>query len=104
MWNRGCFCNQLFERAGGGRRAGVPGGQDDLERANTDYRHTDGLTDAVNLTGELFGKERLEATLDGASARSPEEIVDHVWAEIGAYSAGAPAADDMTCLVLLRRR
>ena len=23
---------------GGGRRAGVPGGQDDLERANTDYR------------------------------------------------------------------
>ena len=28
----------LFERAGGGRRAGVPGGQDDLERANTDYR------------------------------------------------------------------
>ena len=29
---------RLFERAGGGRRAGVPGGQDDLERANTDYR------------------------------------------------------------------
>ena len=32
--------NELFERAGGGRRAGVPGGQDDLERANTDYRLT----------------------------------------------------------------
>ena len=29
---------ELFKRAGGGRRAGVPGGQDDLERANTDYR------------------------------------------------------------------
>ena len=68
------------------------------------FLYTDGLTDAVNLTGELFGKERLESTLDGASARSPEEIVDHVWSEIGAYSAGAPAADDMTCLVLLRRR
>ena len=68
------------------------------------FLYTDGLTDAVNLTGELFGKERLEATLDGASARSPEEIVDHVWSEIGAYSAGAPAADDMTCLVLRRRR
>ena len=68
------------------------------------FLYTDGLTDAVNLTGELFGKERLEATLDGASARSPEEIVDHVWSEIGAYSAGAAAADDMTCLVLRRRR
>jgi serine phosphatase RsbU (regulator of sigma subunit) len=58
----------------------------------------------VNLTGELFGKERLEATLDGASARSPEQIVDHVWSEILGYSAGASAADDMTCLVLRRRR
>ena len=55
------------------------------------------------MSGELFGKERLEETLDGASARSPEEIVGHVWREIEAYSAGAPAADDMTCLVLRRR-
>ena len=68
------------------------------------FLYTDGLTDAVNLSGELFGKERLEGTLDGASARSPEQIVDHVWREIGAYSAGAPAADDMTCLVLRRGR
>ena len=30
--------------AGGGRRAGVPGGQDDLERANTDYRPLDAAT------------------------------------------------------------
>ena len=68
------------------------------------FLYTDGLTDAVNLSGELFGKERLETTLDGASSRSPEEIVDHVWSEILGYSAGAPAADDMTCLVLRRRR
>ena len=67
------------------------------------FLYTDGLTDAVNLSGELFGKERLEAALDGASSRSPEEIVDRVWSEILDYSAGAPAADDMTCLVLRRR-
>ena len=78
--------------------------EEELRPGDALFLYTDGLTDAVNLTGELFGKERLEATLDGASARSPEEIVDHVWSEIGAYSAGAPAADDMTCLVLLRRR
>ena len=65
--------------------------------------YTDGLTDAVNLSGALFGKERLEATLDGASRRSSAEIVDHVWNEIGTYSTGAAAADDMTCLVLRRR-
>ena len=77
--------------------------EEQLRPGDTLFLYTDGLTDAVNLTGELFGKERLEATLDGAAARSPEEIVDHVWSEIGAYSAGAPAADDMTCLVLRRR-
>ncbi len=66
------------------------------------FCYTDGLTDAVNLSDELFGKDRLETTLDGASARSPEEIVDHVWSEIHGYSAGVPAADDMTCLVLRR--
>ena len=78
--------------------------EEKLRPGDTLFLYTDGLTDAVNLSGELFGKERLEATLDGASARSPEEIVDHVWSEISAYSAGAPAADDMTCLVLRRRR
>ena len=75
-----------------------------LEEGETLFLYTDGLTDAVNLSGELFGKERLAATLDGASARSPEQIVVYIWREIGDYSAGAPAADDMTCLVLRRRR
>ena len=77
--------------------------EEELRPGDALFVYTDGLTDAVNLSGELFGKERLEATLDGASSRSPEEIVDHVWSEILGYSAGAPAADDMTCLVLRHR-
>ena len=73
-----------------------------IEPGETLFLYTDGLTDAVNHEGELFGKERLEATLDGAAGRSPEQIVDHAWASIATFSAGAPAADDMTCLVLRR--
>ena len=73
-----------------------------LQPGETLFVYTDGLTDAVNPDGELFGKDRLEATLDGAAARSPSEIVDHVWSEIGSFSTGATAADDMTCLVLRR--
>ena len=103
--------------AGGSRRAlpithGIPMGvidefeygshREGLVPGDSLFMYTDGLTDAVNLSDELFGKERLESTLDGASTCSPEEIVGHVWSEIGAYSAGAPAADDMTCLVLRR--
>ncbi len=74
-----------------------------IQPGETLFIYTDGLTDAVDLSGILFGKDRLEATLDGASQRSTAEIVDQVWSEIGTYSTGAPAADDMTCLVLRRR-
>ena len=64
--------------------------------------YTDGLTGAVNRDGELFCKERLEAALVGTAHRTPTEIVNHAWSEIAAFSAGMPAADDMTCLVLRR--
>ena len=78
-------------------------GSETLQPDETLFLYTDGLTDAVNLSGTLFGKERLEGTLDGASRRSPAEMVDHVWNRIGSFSTGAAAADDMTCLVLRRR-
>ncbi len=78
-------------------------GSEVIQPRETLFIYTDGLTDAVNLSGTLFGKERLEATLDGAARRSPAEIVAHAWREIGDFSTGAAAADDMTCLVLRRR-
>ncbi len=74
-----------------------------LQPGETLFLYTDGLTDATNRKGELFGKERLEGTLNGSAGRSPEDIVNHVWSEIGDFSAGTAAADDMTCLVLHRR-
>ena len=80
-----------------------PSHREVLEPGDTLFIYTDGLTDAVNFTGELFGKDRLEATLDGAAQRSPEQIVNHIWSEIGIFSAGVGAADDMTCLVIRRR-
>ena len=78
-------------------------GSEVIGPGETLFIYTDGLTDAVNLDGALFGKERLEETLDGASRRSTAEIVNHCWNEIGSFSTGAAAADDMTCLVLRRR-
>ena len=78
-------------------------GSEVLQPDETLFLYTDGLTDAVDLSGALFGKERLEGTLDGASRRSPADIVTHVWNEIGSFSTGTAAADDMTCLVLRRR-
>ena len=76
--------------------------REEMYAGETLFVYTDGLTDAVNRVGELFGKDRLNATLAGVARRSPEQIVDHIWHKIADFSAGAAAADDMTCLVLRR--
>ena len=78
-------------------------GHEVLQPGETLFMYTDGLTDATDRNGELFGKERLEGTLRGSSRQSPEHIVDNIWNRIGDFSAGTAANDDMTCLVLRRR-
>ncbi len=67
------------------------------------FCYTDGLTDMVNLQGEIYGKDRLEHSLDMAPISDPTEVLDYVWEDICEFSRGAAAADDRTCLVLHRK-
>lgn len=67
------------------------------------FCYTDGLTDMVNLGGEIYGKDRLEQALDGSPNFEPTQMLDHVWNDIIEFSRGAAAADDRTCLVLHRK-
>ena len=67
------------------------------------FCYTDGLTDMVNLGGEIYGKDRLEQALDNAPTSDPTKILDSVWDNISTFSRGAAAADDRTCLVLHRK-
>ena len=75
-----------------------------MKPGETLFIYTDGLTDMLNLKGELFGKERLEHALDEVGTQQPLEIVDYLWTDIGTFSEGTAAADDMTCLVLHRKQ
>jgi len=74
-----------------------------MEHNEVLFCYTDGLTDMVNLAGEIYGKNRLELALDGFPKFDPVEILDHVWNDIMDFSRGAAAADDRTCLVLYRK-
>ena len=74
-----------------------------LAPGDTFFVYTDGLTDAVNRKGTLFGHEGLERALDGAGSRSPEEMVNHIWSSIEEFSEGTAPTDDKTCLVLRRQ-
>ncbi len=61
--------------------------------------YTDGITEAMNRSSELFGEERLDAILaahDGDAAA----LVDRVLATLRDFEGSRPAADDRTLLVL----
>ena len=77
--------------------------QAQLEPGDTFFVYTDGLTDAVNRSGALFGREGLERAIDGAEKRTPEEMVNHIWSSIEEFSEGTAPTDDKTCVVLRRR-
>ncbi|MGM9735551.1 MAG: SpoIIE family protein phosphatase [Candidatus Cryptobacteroides sp.] len=58
--------------------------------------YTDGVTEAEDAEGKLFGKERLLAT-----ARSSEgDIIDDIVGAIGGFTDGVEQSDDITILAL----
>jgi sigma-B regulation protein RsbU (phosphoserine phosphatase) len=63
---------------------------------------SDGITDALNAEGELFGTERLEAVLrDHPSAcHSAQATVDAILAAVATFQSGTAHFDDETLVVL----
>ena len=63
---------------------------------------TDGLTEAMNRERELFGKERVMEIISECREKSAAEILDALLKGIEKFSAGNPADDDLTVIVLKR--
>jgi sigma-B regulation protein RsbU (phosphoserine phosphatase) len=67
--------------------------------------YTDGLTEAQNRAGEDYGTDRLAALLAGL-ARQPgltaRELTTACVRDLAAFRDGAPAADDLTIMVVRR--
>ncbi len=61
--------------------------------------YTDGVTDALNPSGQDYGQERLMAALRNEHASAPE-LLDHLRADLAAFTQGAPQPDDITLFVL----
>ena len=69
-----------------------------LKPGDTIFLYTDGVTEARNREGELFGKARLVETLDHAPDLSQEELIHHVTSCVTAFMEDAEQYDDMTML------
>lgn len=62
---------------------------------------SDGVVEAMNHAGDLWGFDCLEATFAAAADRpSPNAVIDAMLAEVRAFTADAPQHDDMTMVVL----
>ena len=61
---------------------------------------TDGVTDAINRTGELFSDDRFQACFRATAARPASEIVAGLVDAVSGFAAGVPQEDDITILAL----
>ncbi|MBE0557137.1 MAG: serine/threonine-protein phosphatase, partial [Proteobacteria bacterium] len=64
--------------------------------------YSDGISEAADRTGELFGTERIEAVVRENRDASAEELRNAILAAVRSYSTGVPVADDITLLVCRR--
>lgn len=64
--------------------------------------YSDGVTDAQNRNGEMFGKERLLDCLSTDGIETPDEAIQRVTAAVEDFSGGAEPSDDMTMLAFRR--
>src|SRR5205085_7321262 len=64
---------------------------------------TDGVVEAMNPAGELYGRARLEVVLDEVRGDPPEKIVEAVRADVARFAAGADPADGLAVLALRRK-
>jgi len=61
---------------------------------------SDGALDAKNERGELFGFERLEATLTFAPAKNAQMLLNYLKASIGTFVGKCEPNDDITIVVI----
>ncbi len=66
--------------------------------------YSDGITEAMNASGEFFGDERLRSLLREAAGRPPAEVGTRVLAAVGSFVGAARPHDDISLVVLRRTR
>lgn len=62
---------------------------------------SDGIIEAMNVSGELYGFERLEARVQQAPAHSAHELQEWILADVQAFTGQAEQHDDMTLVTIM---
>ncbi|HEY5720367.1 MAG TPA: fused response regulator/phosphatase [Gammaproteobacteria bacterium] len=73
-----------------------------LGPGDTLFACSDGVAEALDGSGELYGEERLQAQLRDAADTTPEVLVGSLKRDVDAFAGTAPKADDVTLLAVRR--
>lgn len=73
-----------------------------VEKGGSVFVYTDGITEATNAAGEMFGTARMLSALNESADASPAETVRNVKNAIHEFVGDAPQFDDITMLCIKR--
>ena len=76
--------------------------EDQLAPGDRIFIYTDGLTEAMNATKELYGEQRLAQCLKLHAQDHPKALQEAVFNDICAFRKTEPPSDDITMLTALR--
>lgn len=71
-----------------------------LEEGDKIFQYTDGVTEAMNISNELYGSQRLNDVLNVNKSKAPQEILAAVKQDIDEFAGEANQFDDITMLCL----
>lgn len=72
----------------------------DVEEGDLLFFYTDGLVEAENVEGEMFGTDRLEALLAGAGSRDVAAVLHMVEQKVHEFTGDVEPLDDATMMAL----
>ena len=73
-----------------------------LEHGELCLLYTDGVSEAMNSTQELFGSERIKELMLQNCQVSPQELIEALYAALLDYRGPAPQSDDITIFAFRR--
>jgi sigma-B regulation protein RsbU (phosphoserine phosphatase) len=71
-----------------------------LESGDLVIAYTDGLSEAIDPQGQLWGEDRLIETAEGCAGLNAADTVDALLKAMSLFAAGAPQRDDIALVIL----
>jgi sigma-B regulation protein RsbU (phosphoserine phosphatase) len=103
---RSSGCCEVFQLKAGGTPVGAladsqyPVTTFQLEIDDVLVAYTDGITEAENADGQMWGQQRLERLLCLCGRQTSQEIIQCILDQVSAFTNGGSQKDDMTLLVM----